>query len=119
MGRLLTGRSLSARRAYELGLVNEVVADDLDAGVGEGVGDILRCAPLSVRAVQQAASRSAALSLEAAFATHYLWEERRVRSQDALEGPDGVRGGSAVEPGGGELAGLGERAAGAAQRAAG
>ena len=88
MGHLLTGRSLSARRAFELGLVNEVVAaDDLDACVGEWVGDILRCAPLSVRAIKEAASRSAAMPLEVAFATRYPWEERRMHSRDAREGP--------------------------------
>ena len=88
MGILLTGRSLSARRAYELGLVNEIVAaDDLDACVEEWVAAILRCAPLSVRATKEAASRSAAMSLKAAFATRYLWEERRMRSRDAAEGP--------------------------------
>lgn len=88
MGHLLTGRSLSARRAYELGLVNEIVAaDDLDACVEEWVADILRCAPLSVRATKEAASRSAAMSLGAAFATRYPWEERRMRSRDAREGP--------------------------------
>jgi dehydration protein DpgD len=88
MGHLLTGRSLSARRAYELGLINEIVsADDLDACVDEWVADILRCAPLSVRAIKEAASRSAAMSLEAAFATRYPWEERRMHSRDAAEGP--------------------------------
>ncbi len=88
MGHLLTGRSLSARRAYELGLVNEIVAaDDLEACVEEWVADILRCAPLSVRATKEAASRSAAMSLEAAFATRYQWEERRMHSRDATEGP--------------------------------
>jgi dehydration protein DpgD len=88
MGHLLTGRSLSARRAYELGLVNEIVAaDDLDTCVEEWVADILRCAPLSVRATKEAASRSAAMSLEAAFVTRYPWEERRMHSRDAREGP--------------------------------
>jgi dehydration protein DpgD len=88
MGILLTGRSLSARRAYELGLVNEIVAaDDLDACVEEWVAAILRCAPLSVRATKEAAFRSAAMSLEAAFATRYPWEERRMHSRDATEGP--------------------------------
>jgi dehydration protein DpgD len=88
MGHLLTGRSLSARRAYELGLVNEIVAaDDLDTCVEEWVADILRCAPLSVRATKEAASRSAAMSVEAAFATRYPWEERRMHSRDATEGP--------------------------------
>jgi dehydration protein DpgD len=88
MGHLLTGRSLSARRAYELGLVNEIVAaDDLDTCVEEWVADILRCAPLSVRATKEAASLSASMSLEAAFATRYPWEERRMHSRDAREGP--------------------------------
>ncbi len=88
MGHLLTGRSLSARRAYELGLVNQIVAaEDLDACVEEWVADILRCAPLSVRATKEAASQSAAMSLGEAFATRYPWEERRMRSRDAREGP--------------------------------
>ncbi len=39
------------------------------------------------RAVKEAASRSAAMSLEEAFATRYPWEERRMRSRDAMEGP--------------------------------
>jgi dehydration protein DpgD len=87
MGYLLTGRSLSARRAFELGLVNEVVAaEDLDGCVEEWVAGILRCAPLAVRAAKEAASRSAAMSLEAVSAARYPWEERRVHSRDATEG---------------------------------
>ena len=49
MGYLLTGRHMTAQRAYELGLVNEVVpAAQLDACVDGWVEDILRCAPLAV-----------------------------------------------------------------------
>ncbi|GGM70991.1 enoyl-CoA-hydratase DpgD [Dactylosporangium sucinum] len=88
LGYLLTGRRFGARRAYELGLVNEVVpADGLDACVDGWVADVLACAPLSVRAVKEAAYRSADLPLEQAFATRYVWEERRMRSADAVEGP--------------------------------
>ncbi|MFE9068521.1 enoyl-CoA-hydratase DpgD [Streptomyces violaceusniger] len=88
MGYLLTGRSMDAQRAYELGLVNEVVpADDLDARVENWVADIKRCAPLSVRAIKEAATKSATMSLESAFATRYPWEERRMHSRDAVEGP--------------------------------
>ncbi|MBX7268163.1 enoyl-CoA hydratase/isomerase family protein [Micromonospora sp. Llam7] len=88
MGHLLTGRELSAARAYELGLVNEVVpAERLDACVDGWVADLLRCAPLSVRATKQAASASAHLSLNEAFAARYPWEERRLRSVDTVEGP--------------------------------
>ncbi|MFC9328850.1 enoyl-CoA-hydratase DpgD [Kitasatospora sp. NPDC057015] len=88
MGHLMTGRPLTAARAYELGLVNEVVpVEELDACVDAWVADLLRCAPLSVRAVKEAAARSATLSLEQAFATRYPQEEARMFSRDASEGP--------------------------------
>jgi len=88
LGHLMTGRPLSAARAYELGLVNEVVpAADLDLCVDSWVQDLLRCAPLSVRAIKEAAAVSATMPLERAFRTRYVWEERRMASQDALEGP--------------------------------
>jgi dehydration protein DpgD len=88
LGHLMTGRRISATRALELGLVNEVVPPaDLDACVDGWVGDILRCAPLAVRAVKEAAAKSAAMALEQAFATRFHWEEKRARSRDAEEGP--------------------------------
>nr|BEK64110.1 enoyl-CoA hydratase-related protein [Kitasatospora purpeofusca] len=88
MGHLLTGRPMDARRAFELGLVNEVVpAAELDACTDRWVSDILRCAPLSVRAIKEAATRSATVPLEEAFAMRYPWEERRMAGRDAVEGP--------------------------------
>jgi crotonobetainyl-CoA hydratase/dehydration protein DpgD len=88
MGHLLTGREMTAARAYELGLINDVVpADQLDDCVDGWVEDIVRCAPLAVRAIKEAALRSASLPLEQAFAARYEWEERRMRSRDAREGP--------------------------------
>jgi crotonobetainyl-CoA hydratase/dehydration protein DpgD len=84
----MTGRTLSAGRALELGLVNDVVSpQQLDACVEGWVSDILRCAPLSVRAIKEAAARSAGAPLEQAFSARYTWEERRMRSRDAREGP--------------------------------
>lgn len=88
MGHLLTGRPMSAARAYELGLVNEVVEPaDLDACVEGWLADLLRCAPLSVRAIKEAATVSATMPLPSAFTTRYPWEERRMHSRDAIEGP--------------------------------
>src|SRR6188472_3417960 len=53
MGHLLTGRHMTAPRAYELGLVNEVApAGRLDQVVAGWVDDILACAPLAVRATK-------------------------------------------------------------------
>jgi enoyl-CoA hydratase/carnithine racemase len=88
MGHMLTGRPLDARRAFDLGLVNDVVAaDSFESCLDGWVADILRCAPLAVRAIKEAAAKSAAMPLEEAFAATYPWEERRMRSQDAIEGP--------------------------------
>jgi dehydration protein DpgD len=88
MGYLLTGRSMSAARAFELGLVNEIVPHaELDECVGRWVDDLLRAAPLSVRAIKETALRSASMSLEEAFAARYPAEERRMESADAREGP--------------------------------
>jgi dehydration protein DpgD len=88
MGHLMTGRPMSATRAYELGLLNDVVPEaGLDRRVDEWVEDILRCAPLSVRAVKEAAAASATRPLPEAFTAEYVWEERRRHSLDAREGP--------------------------------
>jgi crotonobetainyl-CoA hydratase/dehydration protein DpgD len=88
MGHLLTGRRMSAARAHALGLVNEVVPyDELDDCVDGWLEDMLRCAPLSLRAIKEAAATSATMPLEQAFATRYVWEERRMHSRDAEEGP--------------------------------
>ncbi|WBB53716.1 enoyl-CoA-hydratase DpgD [Verrucosispora sp. WMMD573] len=88
MGHLLTGRPLTADRAYDLGVVNEVVpAEELDTAVAEWVEDLLRCAPLAVRSIKQAAAASATMPLAEAFRAHYPGEERRRHSRDASEGP--------------------------------
>ena len=88
MGYLLTGRHMSAARAYELGLVNEVVPlADLDDAVDAWIADILRCAPLAVRATKEATMRGLDLPLPQAYYTEYQWERRRRRSEDAVEGP--------------------------------
>ncbi|WIM94392.1 enoyl-CoA hydratase-related protein [Actinoplanes oblitus] len=88
LGHLLTGREIPAARALQLGLVNDVVpAAELDDCVAGWVADLLRAAPLSVRAIKEAVLRSVDLPLEQAFATRYVWEERRMRGADAVEGP--------------------------------
>ncbi|MGP3953256.1 enoyl-CoA-hydratase DpgD [Streptomyces sp. 7N604] len=87
LGYLLTGRRMSAATALAHGLVNEVVpAEQLDRCVAEWTGDLVRSAPLSVRAIKEAAQKSVDIPLEEAFTTTYVWEERRRRSTDAVEG---------------------------------
>lgn len=88
MGYMLTGRHIPAQRAYELGLVNEVVPlEQLDAAVDAWVNDILRCAPLSVRATKEAAMIGLNTSLPEAERGRYEWETRRRASADSVEGP--------------------------------
>jgi enoyl-CoA hydratase/carnithine racemase len=88
MGHLLTGRHMTAQRGYELGLVNEVVPlAELDAAVGRWVADIVRCAPLSVRASKEAALEGLGRPLVDAANGRYEWEMRRRSSADAIEGP--------------------------------
>lgn len=88
MGYLMTGRTITASKALALGLVNDVVpASELNACVDSWVQDILRCAPLSIRAIKEAVSTSAHVSLEQAFSMNYHWEEVRKASHDAKEGP--------------------------------
>ena len=88
MGYLLTGRHMSAQRAYEIGLVNQVVPlAELDAAVEAWVADIIRCAPLSVRATKELALKGLDTTLRKAFNADYEWEAKRSRSEDAREGP--------------------------------
>jgi crotonobetainyl-CoA hydratase/dehydration protein DpgD len=88
MGYLMTGRRMSAQRAYELGLVNEVApADRLDRCVADWVADVLSSAPLAVRAMKEVAAKALTMPLPEAFAGDYEWERRRMLSADAVEGP--------------------------------
>lgn len=88
MGYLLTGRQITAARALELGLVNEVVpVEDLDRCVQEWVDQLVRSAPLSVRAIKESVMRPVGRQLEESFGDRYVWEDRRRSSRDAVEGP--------------------------------
>jgi dehydration protein DpgD len=88
IGHLFTGRKITASRAYDLGLINEVVpAAELDACVEQWIADILTCSPLSIRAIKQVAAQAATLPLEEAFRTRYEAEELRLLGKDCAEGP--------------------------------
>lgn len=87
-GYLLTGRRMSAADALHHGLVNEVVVPErLDEATDAWVEELLRCAPLAVRAAKQAMWRSLDLPLQDAFGADYPCERARMHSADAVEGP--------------------------------
>ncbi len=89
---LLTGDPISAARAYEVGLVNEVVPDaELVPTVQALAERIAANAPLSVAAAKRTAYLSAHLPLAEAYAeAERVWAPVYL-SADAQEGPAAFR----------------------------
>jgi enoyl-CoA hydratase len=85
---LLTGDPISARRAYEIGFVNQVVpAAELMPAAMIMAEKIAGNAPLTVRAARELVYLSTEMGRSAALrAGHHLFE-RVYRSEDAQEGP--------------------------------
>lgn len=84
---LLTGKRLPASEAHRMGLVNRVVpAAELAATVDEWTADILKCAPLALRANKQAAKLGRHLPLELAGNVLYEQGLRATSSEDFKEG---------------------------------
>jgi enoyl-CoA hydratase/carnithine racemase len=86
----LTGRHerMSAQRAYELGLVSEVVPhDDLLTRAREIAALVNRNAPLAVRGTRLAIRKGLDLPLHEAEILGEAFRERVVRTDDAKEGP--------------------------------
>jgi enoyl-CoA hydratase/carnithine racemase len=87
MEMLLTGKPISAQRAYELGLVNRVVPpDQLDGAVQEYVEAVLASSPLTVRLGKAAFYDQLAMEEPAAYerATEVMTDNATRR--DAQEG---------------------------------
>jgi enoyl-CoA hydratase/carnithine racemase len=79
---------MSARRAYELGLVSELVPhDDLMRRAREIAETINRNAPLAVRGTRLAIRRGIDLPLAEAEVLAEAFRERVLRTDDAKEGP--------------------------------
>ncbi|MGC5255073.1 enoyl-CoA hydratase/isomerase family protein [Gordonia sp. DT218] len=85
---LLTGKPITAQRAYEIGLVNRVAEPDdlLDSAVGLA-REILVGAPLSVRAARETVMLATEMGRSAALQAARAASENCYRSEDAQEGP--------------------------------
>jgi enoyl-CoA hydratase/carnithine racemase len=86
----LTGRHerLSAQRAYELGLVSEVVEHDRLLDRAREIAQLVnRNAPLAVRGTRLAIRKGIDLPLHEAEVLAEAFRERVVRTRDAAEGP--------------------------------
>ena len=88
MGHILTGRHMTAQEGLRWGIVNEVVPlAELMPTALRWAGEILECAPLSIRASKQAAMMGLGQPLDAALAMNYTEAVRMRRSEDTVEGP--------------------------------
>ena len=88
MGMLLTGRSISADHAYQLGLVNEVIAaEELISSAGQWAADIIEGAPLAVTASKQMALSALDAPFEVSFRSRPSEYVKAMASPDYLEGP--------------------------------
>lgn len=83
---LLTGRPITAQRAYEVGLINEIAepAQVLERAI-RYARDIVSNAPLAVRTAKEIAVR--AMQLEQGFTLEHALAARVLGSHDAIEGP--------------------------------
>jgi enoyl-CoA hydratase len=85
---VLTGKPISAQRAYEIGLVNRLAEpEDLMAAAVALAADILEGAPLSVGAAREMVMLSTEMGRAAALRAARRVSERAYRSEDAQEGP--------------------------------
>lgn len=88
MGMIVTGKPISAAYAHQVGLVNEVVpGKELMTAAQRWAGQILECAPLSVRASKQAAMMGLELDLETAMNRNFPLVSVMQGSEDWVEGP--------------------------------
>ena len=86
----LTGRHerMSAQRAYELGMISEVVEHDRLLDRAKEVAELVnRNAPLAVRGTRLAIRKGLDLPLHEAEILGEAYRERVVRTDDAKEGP--------------------------------
>ncbi len=85
---ILTGKPISAQRAYEIGLVNRLAEPGkvLDAAL-ELAAEVLDGAPLSVRAGRETVMLATEMGRSAALQAARLASEHAYRSEDAQEGP--------------------------------
>ena len=85
---VLTGKPITAQRAYEIGLVNRLAEPEtLMATAMELARDVIEGAPLSVAAARETVMLSTEMGRAAAIEAGYAAHEKAYCSNDAQEGP--------------------------------
>lgn len=84
---ILLGRRISAQRAYEIGLVNQVVTP---GGLGAAVDAVLKelqgCAPLSVRSAKESIEQACHVDMDTALGVERSCYDQTLYSEDRNEG---------------------------------
>jgi enoyl-CoA hydratase/carnithine racemase len=92
MAMMLTGNRISAQQALDYAVVNEVAAKgELDAVVDRWVKQILKCAPLSVKAIKESVKETLDLPIDEAKAKRLPSLVAALESEDGDEGPRSFR----------------------------
>jgi len=88
MGMIMTSKRLPAQEALQYGIVNEVVPlKDLMATAEKWANEIMKGAPLSIRASKEAAVKGFNLPLEEAIPKVFPGMVKMHNSEDLIEGP--------------------------------
>jgi enoyl-CoA hydratase/carnithine racemase len=88
MGMILTSKRLTAREALQCGIVNEVVPlEDLIPTAEKWATEIMKGAPLSIRASKEAAVKGLGMPLEEAIPEVFPGMVAMHKSEDLIEGP--------------------------------
>jgi methylglutaconyl-CoA hydratase len=84
---IMLGRRISAARAFEIGLVHQVVArDQLRAAADALIADLVACAPISVSVAKSSIERGYGKSISEALEIERECYERTLFSEDRDEG---------------------------------
>jgi enoyl-CoA hydratase len=85
---VLTGKPISASRAYEIGLVNRLAEPGQALGAARELArEVLAGAPLSVAAARETVMLATEMGRAAALDAAYVAHEQAYNSHDAQEGP--------------------------------
>ena len=88
MSMILTSKRISPQEAIQLGIVAEVVPlANLLPTAEKYAAEILKAAPLCIRACKEATLKGMTVTLEEAMATTYPGQTAMYQSQDFIEGP--------------------------------
>ncbi|MCK9274789.1 MAG: enoyl-CoA hydratase-related protein [Syntrophales bacterium] len=88
MGMIMTSKRLTAQEAFQCGIVNEVVSrTELMSTAEKWAAEILKGAPLSIRASKEAAVKGLDMPLEKAVTHIFPGMEILRNSEDLIEGP--------------------------------